>query len=128
MKKRGRPRKVFDKLDRNCPLCGAQLLRDPSGSWRDRVFCEKKIKLEGFNREKNHYVEDPFLKEATQYAFPYRLVTTLHPDVENTTKVSVFAKYSTGRTYFKTLFKCGAWIPLTEEQIVKKVKTLMVFS
>lgn len=120
-----------EQLNRNCPLCGDLLLHsglEHKGFYRQDVnYCQRTVKIPG-KYPKNHYVEDLFLKEVTQFALPYRVITTTFEDKENTTKISILRQYSTGAHYFKTILKCGAWTFCEEEKLIKRIKTLMVFS
>jgi hypothetical protein len=120
-------KKNFNNVGRNCPLCNGPLFDSPTYGI-DKIFCEKTILLPERKMDRYHYIEDLTLKQITQYSMPYRIITTTYLDKENTSQISIFAEYSTGRTYFKTLFKSGAWPPLSEENMIKKIKTLMVFS
>jgi len=115
--------------NRNCPLCGHRLVKSPADSF-PILYCETEIIVPGkFNsqRIKNHYLEDWTNKEITQYVMPYRIVTSLYQGIDNQSKVSILSYYSSGRSYFKTIAKCAPLHNDTEENLRKRLKTIMVF-
>jgi len=126
MKKK--PRK---EAGRNCPLCGNRLVKGPADGLHI-IYCETEITLphekEGEPRQRNHYYEDFDNQEITQYVLPYRINTTTYKIGENHSKIGVMKRYSTGKVYFKTITKCAPLHEDTEENLIKRIKGIIIFS
>lgn len=114
-------------LNRNCPLCGSRLVYGPADYEMDMIYCEESVMLES-GKHKNHYIEYVLNKEIVYYLLPYKITTTTMENRENFSKIGKAATYKSGKHYFKTVAKVAPLRSDTEENMRKRLKTIMVFS
>lgn len=126
-------KKPREQTGRNCPLCGNRLVKGPADGL-NIIYCETEITIphkgDWSPRQKNHYLEDWDNNQTTQYVLPYRVITTTYPyqDAGNQSKIAIMDRYSTGRVYFKTITKCAPLHDDTEENLIKRIKKITIFS
>lgn len=112
-----------------CPICknhelATQSLEDTHGNDPD-VFCPEIIKLPTgriFNHYREHYKDGQLVIQRI-FAMPYRIITK-----RGESQISVLSKYRSGAPYFKTMLKVPAVHADLEENIIKRVKLLLLFS
>lgn len=112
-----------------CPVCqnhelAKQSLEDTYGGDPD-VFCPEVIKLPSgrvFNHFREHYKTGKLVVQRI-FVLPYRIITK-----GDMSQISVLSQYRSGAPYFKTMLKVPVIHADTEENIIKRVKLLLLFS
>jgi hypothetical protein len=111
-----------------CPVCNKhelviQSLEDSFGHAPDH-FCPEIITLPG-GKILNHYREFQGTKQVRMIVPPYRVLTE-----SGCSKVSLQSRYKTGSQgyYFKTILKIPILHPDSQENLLKRIKLLMLLS
>ena len=117
-----------------CPLCGKVLNQQDKKDLYGHepvVWCPTTIKFQG-GKQKFHYEFDAEANIIYMIVMPYRVVTT-----SKDTTVSVHIPpdhpkasdaYKTGKWLFRTVFHCPKIFPMEQDKLLKKIKTLLIFS
>lgn len=106
-----------------CPICQnheivAQSLEDIYNDKPD-TFCPEVVKIAG--KLYNHYRENQYRTRII--VPPYRILTN-----NGKSKVSIQAKYKSGKGYFKALFTVPEIHPDTEDKLKERIKLLLLLS
>lgn len=113
-----------------CPVCQKQELVKQSledcGYEIPDVFCPTVVDI-GNGKVVNHYREFKTIDRVRIVLLPYRIMTE-HRYGKTTSNVGVLSKYKSGKSYFKTLLKLPEIHVDTEEKLMTRIKTLLLFS
>lgn len=119
-----------------CPICQKHELVEQSledcGYETPDVFCPTVVEI-GNGKMVNHYREFRSIDRIRIVILPYRILTESRYDKSSRsdkyfTNVGILSKYKTGKSYFKTLMKLPEIHPDTEEKLITRIKTLLLFS
>lgn len=108
-----------------CPLCGDALVEESDQSDFDGdYFCQRRVLVDDHSLF-NHYRHSFVNNYTAMFVPPYRIIN----DWQGTSKVGVRAQYKTGKRkfYFKTILTVPTIHPDTEEKLLNRIKTLLVF-
>lgn len=111
-----------------CPVCQkhellTQSLEDSFGNIPD-LFCPEIETMPG-GKILNHYREFRQHKQIRMIIPPYRIITQ-----NEESKVSIQSRYKTGQKgyYFKTLLKLPVIHPDSQDNLLKRIKLLLLLS
>lgn len=116
----------------NCPLCGELLISENHHGFT-MYYCPKMVDVKEESQFKqSHYWVNCTLHRHIMIVLPYKIVSYLNPEYK---KYSVIKKYyDEDVSYFYIVFDTedigdNVYIqPESEEKILNRVKTIMVFS
>lgn len=115
-----------------CPICQKhelvkQSLEDCGGEFPD-IFCPEVVDI-GNGKKLNHYRQFAIMDRTRIIILPFRIITDCSfDDGTFRSNVGFLSKYKSGKPYFKTLMKLPEIHPDTEEKLLNRIKTLLLFS
>jgi hypothetical protein len=113
-----------------CPVCQKhelvkQSLEDCGGEFPD-IFCPEVVDI-GNGKKLNHYREYAIMDRVRIIVLPFRILTD-EDDGTFRSNIGILSKYKSGKPYFKTLLKLPEIHADTEEKLLNRIKTLLLFS
>ena len=123
------------KYDKRCPLCEKYLTVDDDFI---EFFCPTIITLPNTDKEVSHYIEQGFNDTVLMIVMPYRIQTqSSNKNLEYYSKIQLYQdpldpnvgySYQIGTRHWKYILSCPEIHPDTEENLLKRIKLLLVFS